>query len=319
MSTTPQIVPVPLGKPTFLDAPRVDNLDALNADVAVIGVPYGYPYDMDGSQSASATAPAAIRAQSVRWAPYLSHYDYDFGADIFAGRTVRIVDCGDVAMTPGDFAGNAAATTAVVKAIIDRGAVPIVLGGDHAIPIPVFRAYEGQAPMVIVQLDQHIDWRQERNGVTQGLSSTMRRASEMPWVKGMAQIGLRAVGSARQQEVDDALAYGSVQVRAEELHEVGVQAVLDRIPAADRYYITFDADALDVPIAPGVLTPGFGGITYYEASNLLRGLARKGRIVGYDIVEVVPSLDVANITSHVCARLTLNLIGEMAHQGQIGS
>ena len=67
-----------------------------------------------------------------------------------------------------------------------------------------------------------------------------------------------------------------------------------------------------------MLTPGFGGITYYEASNLLRGLARKGTIVGYDIVEVVPSLDVANVTSHVCARLTLNLIGEMAHQGQIG-
>jgi agmatinase len=172
--------------------------------------------------------------------------------------------------------------------------------------------------MVIVQLDQHIDWRQERNGVTEGLSSTMRRASEMPWVSGMAQIGLRAVGSARQGEVDDALAYGSVQVRAEELHEVGVDAVLERIPTADRYYITFDADALDIPIAPGVLTPGFGGITYYEASNLLRGIARKGTVVGYDIVEVVPALDIGNVTSHVCARLTLNLIGEMAHTGQIG-
>jgi agmatinase len=314
----PRINPVPLGRPTFLDAPRVDDLARLKADVAIVGVPFGYPYDMEGSTSASSTAPAAIRAQSVRWAPYLTHYDYDFGADIFAGREVRIVDCGDVAMTPGDFAGNSAATTAVINAILDRGAVPIVLGGDHAVPIPVFRAYEGRAPIVIVQLDQHIDWRQERNGVTEGLSSTMRRASEMPWVSGMAQIGLRAVGSARQQEVDDALAYGSVQVRAEELHEIGVAAVLDRIPPSDRYYITFDADALDVPIAPGVLTPGFGGITYYEASNLLRGLARKGTIAGYDIVEVVPSVDVANVTSHVCARLTLNLIGEMAHTGQIG-
>jgi agmatinase len=196
--------------------------------------------------------------------------------------------------------------------------VPIVLGGDHAIPIPVFRAYEGQEPMVVVQLDQHIDWRQERNGVTQGLSSTMRRASEMPWVSGMAQIGLHAVGSARQGEVDDALAYGSVQVRAEEVHEIGVDAVLERIPASDRYYITFDADGLYAPLAPGVLSPGYGGLTYYEASNLLRGVARKGKIVGYDIVEIVPSRDVADMTSQVCARLTLNLIGEMAHQGQIG-
>ena len=61
-----------------------------------------------------------------------------------------------------------------------------------------------------------------------------------------------------------------------------------------------------------------GGLTYYEASNILRGLARKGKIVGYDIVEIVPSMDVLNLTSRVCARLTLNLIGEMAHQGQIG-
>jgi agmatinase len=140
----------------------------------------------------------------------------------------------------------------------------------------------------------------------------MRRASEMPWVSGVAQIGLRAVSSARQQEVDDALAYGSVQVRAEELHHVGVEAVLERIPPSERYYITFDADGLDVPIAPGVLSPGYGGLTYYEASNLLRGIARKGTIVGYDLVEIVPALDVANITSHVCARLTLNLIGELA-------
>ena len=188
----------------------------------ILGVPYGYPYDMEGLDLAIGNrAGRAMREQSVRWTPYLSHYDYDFGADIFAGREVRIVDCGDVAMKPGDYAGNSAATTAAVKSILDRGAVPIVLGGDHAIPIPVFRAYEGPGPMVIVQLDQHIDWREERNGVTEGLSSTMRRASEMPWVSGMAQIGLRAVGSARQGEVDDALAYGSVQVRAEELHTRG--------------------------------------------------------------------------------------------------
>lgn len=313
-----KISPIPLGRPTFLDMPRCDDLATLEADVAIIGVPYGYPYGMDGSTSPSSTAPAAMREQSVRWAPFLSHYDYDFGSDIFAGRDVRIVDCGDVAMEPGAYAANSAMTTRVLTAILDRGAVPFVLGGDHSIPIPVFRAYETHGPIFIVQLDQHIDWRQEREGVVEGLSSTARRASEMPWVAGLAQIGMRAVGSARQQEVDDALAYGTIQVRAEELHEVGVQAVLDRVPAAAQYYVTFDADALDVPIAPGVITPGFGGVTYYEASNLLRGLARKGRIAGMDMVEVVPSLDVANITSHVAARLMVNLIGEMAHTGQIG-
>jgi agmatinase len=144
----------------------------------------------------------------------------------------------------------------------------------------------------------------------------MRRASELGCVSGMAQIGMRGIGSARQAEVDDALAYGSVIIRAEEVHEQGVEAALARIPAADRYYITFDADGLDAGIAPGVLDPGFGGLTYFEASNLLRGVARKGRVVGYDVVEVVPSIDVRNLTSLCVARLTLNLMGEIVRHGQ---
>ena len=319
MNVTPTITPVPIGQPSFLGAPRCDDLARLEADVAVVGVPHGYPYDMQSVTSPSGTAPRAIREQSLRFASFITHYDYDFQGPLFAGRAVRIVDCGDVAMTPGDFAGNSANTTAVIAAILDRGAVPIVLGGDHAIPIPVMRAYERHGPIFVVQLDAHLDWRDERHGVHEGLSSPLRRASEMAWVGGMAQIGLRGIGSGRQLEYDEARAYGSILVGAEELRTVGVEAVLARIPAADRYYITFDADGLDPAIAPGVGAPGFGGLTYYEASNLLRGVARKGRVVGFDFVEVVPAADVANMTSLVAARLTLNLLGQMAWEGQIGS
>ncbi|MEA2512910.1 MAG: agmatinase [Thermomicrobiales bacterium] len=312
------IDPIPTGEPSFIDAPRCGDLASLEADVAVIGVPNGWPYEMSAVTSPSSTAPRAIREQSIRYGRFLTHFDWEFDGPLFAGREVRVVDCGDVTMVPGDFAGNSRRTTAVVNAILDRGAIPIVLGGDHAIPIPVFRAYEGRGEMVVVQLDAHIDWRDERNGIVEGLSSTMRRASEMPWVTGMAQIGLRGIGSARQQEVDDARAYGSVLVRAEEVHEQGVEAILRRIPSADRYYITFDADGLDPAIAPGVNDPGFGGLTYYEATNLLRGVARKGRVVGFDFVEVVPSADVQNLTSLLAARLTLNLIGALVHEGQVG-
>lgn len=314
-----KIIPVPVGSPSFLDAPRCTDLDQLEADVAIIGVPYGVPYGMEGSLQRSSTATKTVREQSMRFVRTLSHYDYDFGSDIFAGRQVKIVDCGDVAMEPGQYEANFEATVAVIKAILERGAVPIVLGGDHAIPVPVMRAYEDHGPIFVVQLDEHLDWRDEVGGVRLGLSSPMRRASELSWVSGMAQIGLRAVGSARQQEVDDAKAYGSILIGAEDLHNNGVDSVLERIPDAEQYYITFDADALDPTIAPGVGTPGFGGVTYYEASNLLRGIARKGKVVGFDFVEVVPALDIGNMTSHVAARLTLNMIGAMAHAGQIGS
>jgi agmatinase len=164
------IVPVPVGQASFLDAPRCTDLQSLDADFAIIGVPNGWPYTMDAVTSPSSTAPRAIREQSCRLAPFIGHYDWDSGGPLFGGRDVRIVDCGDVAMSPGAFADNSARTTAAIAAILDRGAVPIVLGGDHAISIPAFRAYAHRESMVIVQIDAHMDWRDERYGVREGLS-----------------------------------------------------------------------------------------------------------------------------------------------------
>lgn len=312
-------VPIPPGYPTFLDMPRCDDIASLDADIAVIAVPYTEPYDLVASRQISSSAPEAIRQQSLRFAPRLSHYDFDFKGPIFAGRQVKIVDCGDVAMAPGKYDANFQTATRAINAILDRGAIPIVLGGDHAVPNPVLPAYEGRGPIYIVQIDAHIDWRDERNGVRQGLSSPMRRASEMSWVSGMAQIGIRGTGSARQQDFDDAAAYGALIIGADELHEVGVNDVLSRIPDGAQYYITFDADGLDPAIAPGVRATSFGGVTYYEATKLLRGVAEKGKLVGFDFVEVVPSLDIANTTSFLAARLILNMLGALAHTGQIGA
>jgi len=311
--------PIPVGHPSFLNAPRCTDLETLDADIGVIGVHSGVPYGIMGSTFPAGAALGTIREQSTRFERFLTHYDYDFGGDIFAGRAVRIVDCGNVAMVPGQYETNNQATSAVVRAIIDRGAVPIVIGGGHEITIPVLRAYDGLPPMYVGQIDAHFDWRDEVDGVRNGLSSPMRRASEMPWVHGMAQIGLRGVGSARQEEVDAARAWGSLVVGAQELHRDGVAAVLARLPDAECYFITFDADGLDPTLAPGVGAPAFGGVTYYEALNLLRGIAAKGKIVGFDFVVVRPHLDIKHLTSHIAARMILNMIGAMAHTGQIGT
>ena len=310
--------PVPTNAPTFLGMPRCDDLSALVADIAVIGIPYTTPHDLGSSRQPSSAAPTAIRSASLRLVPFLGHHDYDFGGPILARRDVRIVDCGDVAAEPGQYAANSRRATEALGAILDRGALPIVLGGDHAVPIPVFRAYQGRADLFVVQIDAHIDWRDERNGEREGLSSPMRRASEMAWVTGMAQIGIRGVGSARTEEFDAAEDYGSLIVGARELRSQGVDAVLARVPERPRYYVTFDADALDPGIAPGVGSPAFGGISYAEATDLLRGVAAKGRIVGADFVEVVPDRDVQGYTALLIARLILNLIGAVAYSGQVG-
>ena len=309
--------PVPADSPTFAGFPRCADLDALAEDVAIVGVPVGVPYALDESAPAAA-APRAIRAASRRYAPYLGHHDVDFDGPLFAGRALRVVDCGDVAMAPGQYDANGRATTRAVRTILDRGALPVVLGGDNSVVIPVVRAFEAAGPICIVQIDAHLDWRDEVDGVREGLSSPMRRTSELPWVNGMVQVGLRGVGSGRAEEFAAARAFGSVVVPAAEIHRRGIVAALERIPAADRYYVTIDADGLDPAIAPGVGSPAYGGLTYFQVFDLLRGVAARGPIVGFDLVEVVPARDHADLTSTLAARLVLNLLGALAHEGRLG-
>jgi agmatinase len=109
-----------------------------------------------------------------------------------------------------------------------------------------------------------------------------------------------------------------VIIPAREVRQAGVAAALARIPVADRYFITLDMDGLDPAIAPAVQAPAFGGLAYEEVSDLLRGVAAKGRVVGFDLVELVPALDRDGRTALLAARLILVLLGALARAGQIG-
>ena len=118
--------------------------------------------------------------------------------------------------------------------------------------------------------------------------------------------------------MEDALAYGSVLVTAEELHDRGMESVLCQVPEADNYYITIDIDGLDPSIAPGTLWPAPGGLDYYQIVKLLRGLAGTGKIIGLDLVEIVPGRDLNGLTSGLAARIILSLIGILTASGQVG-
>ncbi len=318
----------PKKRTTFAGVPYVEDLTSRGADIAILGIPYRTPDAAISShmqslrktcQADSTGLPDAVREESQRYAGRFHHYDFDFGGDLFAGRKVKIVDCGDVPMSPRKDKQNQEASKDAVKKILDQGAIPLILGGDHATTIFPLRAIEDHGPVGVVHIDAHLDFRDDVNGFKEAFSTPLRRASEMPWVQSIAHIGLRGIGSARREEVDAARTYGSVMIGAEELHRAGVDAVLAKIPRADRYYITLDADGLDPSIAPGVLgPPAPGGVTYYEIFNLMRGIARKGQVVGFDCVEIVPALDIAHMTSITAVRIILNLIGILAHEGQIG-
>jgi agmatinase len=296
---------------------EVVSLDDLTAaDIAVLGIPYGSAYSMEEVSNDQSNAPTAVRQASDRAVRSLERYDFDIGGPLLMNKDIRMVDCGDVIADPRDLSSSYRNAEAAVRKILSAGALPLIIGGDHGIPIPVLRAFDDrEGPITLVHVDAHLDWRDEVNGVPDGYSSPIRRISEMGHVKDIFQIGIRAQGSARQEEVDIAHAYGANIITAYELHDAGMDAILERIPAGGRYYLTVDADGMDPSVMPAVNGPAMGGVTYHQARKLIHGLANKGRVVGMDIVEITPAKDINRLSSIAACRLFVNMIGATIKAG----
>jgi agmatinase len=303
---------------TFLGLPSVDPaaLSTGDADAAILGVPFGVPYPTPGPASGCWEAPEAIRNRSQRLARFATHHDFDLdGPMLPPDSAYRVVDAGDVPGTPEDGAGNSAATEAVVRQLLGAGAVPLLLGGDDSVPIPFLRCYADHGRITVLQVDAHLDFRDEVAGVRDGYSSAMRRASEMGHVERIVQVGLRGVGSARSADVADARAAGNLLVTARELDERGVPWLLGQLPADASVVVAFDLDGLDPAVAPAVSGTAAGGLTYAQAVTLLLGLTMRAQVAGAVFTEMVPALDVNDRTALVVVRLLTILIGGMARRG----
>jgi agmatinase len=201
-----------------------------------------------------------------------------------------------------------------VRAILARGAMPVVLGGDHAVNIPCIRAFSEQPPIHLVQIDAHLDFVDVRHGVREGHGNPMRRAAEQAHVSGLTQLGIRNVSSTAREGYEDARRRGSEIRSVRQCRKLGTEGVLALIPAGVRYYVTIDIDAFDPSIAPGTGTPSHGGFLYWEVLELLQGLARRGEVAGIDLVEVAPAYDLAGITAILAAQILLNFLGFIFHE-----
>jgi len=307
----------PTGVPsTFLNFPFEPDLDNLDADIAILGIPFGMPYSPDAIANDQSRAPDALRRAAEDVDYVLNHHDFDLGGPLLDNRDIKIVDCGNVSADMADHGAQYRNAEAAIRKILKAGATPVSMGGDHGIPSPVLRAMEEIGEKItLVQIDAHIDWRDEINGEHHGYSSPIRRASEMEWVGDIIQIGIRGIGSARTPEVEYAKAYGADIITAYEMHDIGMQAVLDRIPDGGPYYLTIDADGLDPTIMPGVISKTPGGVNWVQMHKLIHGLVNKGRVVGMDLVEIAPSFDVGKMTMVHAERLICNFIGAAVRAG----
>lgn len=289
----------------FAGVPIQTDPEGVAADVAIVGVPHGWAYPRPGSTAGCAAAPAAVRRRAVRLARFRDHWDFDVDAPMLPLDGPSVVDAGDVPGDATDGAGNSARITAAVGALLARGTVPICIGGDDSVPTPVLRAFEGRAPLTIVHVDAHLDFRDEVDGVREGYSSAMRRAAEMPHVERIVHVGLRGVGSARAADLADARAAGNRLVTARALRAEGVGAALEHVAADASVFVSFDLDGLDPSVAPAVSAPAPGGIGWDDAMDLLGGIGP--RLAGAAITEYVPALDVNELTALVVARLVVRM------------
>jgi agmatinase len=296
-----------VGLCTFGKRPICLDWDKIDADVAVLGV----PFDM-GTQyrSGARFGPRAIREAATLFSfGHAGAYDHEDDEVYLPLDKVRIVDIGDSDIVHTDTVTSHANTEKAVRKILKSGALPVILGGDHAINIPCIRAFSEQEPIHIVQIDAHLDFVDVRHGVREGHGNPMRRAAEQAHVSGLSQIGIRNVSSTARDGYEDARQRGSTILSVRQARKLGLEGVLATIPAGARYYVTIDIDGFDPSIAPGTGTPSHGGFLYYEVMEMLQALVKRGDIVGIDLVEVAPAYDPSGVTGFLAAQVLLNFLG----------
>ncbi len=297
------------GIATFCKAPYVVDLDDLDADVAVLGIPYD---EATAMRPGSRQAPRAIRDASTRFG-FLGRSEestgfYDINRDRYEMAGVRIADCGDVDVIYFDLERNFRLIYDRVKAILEKGALPVILGGDHSISYPVLRAYEAFGPLRVVLIDAHLDYKDELLGLKFTNNSPFRRAFELPFVEQIISFGIRGIKST-DQELRESLQHGNLVFSNYAVFERGVDALLAELPAhIGNYYVSIDIDGLDPSIAPGTESPEAEGLSFTQVKEIVQGVASRGTLVGVDLVEVNPYLDPAELTQHIGVQLLIETI-----------
>ena len=303
------IAPLDIRPRTMFRAPHCTNIDELDADVAFIGMPFDQgTLGRPGARYGPDALRDAPRAYSYA-DPYSTgadaggFFDADAGDELLRGITMA--DCGNVSVTPSDVVHNFQRLAGVVERVARRGAMPVILGGDHAITFPAVAGLGRFAPLDIVHFDAHLDYTHHYHGAMLTHGSPIRRCQELEHVGSITSIGIRSV---RRAPYEEAMGHGNAIITTRQFRERGPEAVAESVPVGSNLYITFDVDVLDPTQAPGTGTPEVGGLFYEECRRCLTALVGRANLVAFDVVEVAPPYDVADLTAQVAARLVTDVL-----------
>jgi len=302
---TPQQQPKFAGIKTFMRLPHTQTHRGI--DFAVLGVPW------DGATSyrtGQRLGPDAIRKVSVTLRPY----NLALGVDIF--EHCSGIDYGDLPVVAGYIEDTYARIEAELSPLIETGVVPVLMGGDHSITLPELRAVaKTHGPVAVIHFDSHTDTNDQYFGKPYYHGSPLRRAVEenILVAKKSIQIGMR--GSVYSRDAyDDSAELGFEVVTLADVREMGLPALMETVRqrvGRHKVFVTFDIDVVDPAFAPGTGTPEVGGFSSSETIDLVRGLAGLN-FIGFDLVEVLPDKDPAEITALLAANIIYEFLALIA-------
>ena len=301
----------PITKPptlkSFLDLPVISDWAQLTHQAVVFGAPFGKPYNPDQFPNNQSTAPDRLRDASPRILVDPQAVD----SDLSSGSTlasISVADGGDIPLNNNNIDQHYAEIESAVRYLIEKGIFPVSIGGDDGITNPVLRGLDSLNDLTIIQIDAHMDWKNERFGEKDGYSSPMRRASEMAHVSAIHQVGIRSYGSATEKDINDAKNWGVQIYLAKDIHEKGIDWFLNSLPNSGKFFITLDVDGLDPSILPGTVALSPGGLDWRQTVACFEGISKKGKIIGLNIVELAPKNDINQISMIVVGRLILKCL-----------
>jgi agmatinase len=319
VSTAALIDPAPR---TFFGVPSVRDLDLLDVQVAFLGVPYDGGTPEPGIPTGQRAGPAAARVatEAQFYYPRRRGADGDQGAegwyDVEADRDylvgVTMADVGDVAIQGSDTEANYGRITGAARGIVQRGALMVAIGGDHSISYPLGRGMEPLGEFDVVHVDAHTDFLDELDGARLTGASQLRRLAELPFIGTVTALGVRNVDRA---EVDGMRELGGRWATSLDVLERGAGDVVhETVPETEALYVSIDLDVLDSSVAPGHSLPEPGGLSYRQLHAILVEVARRGRVIGFDVVELNPARDPSGATSRVATWIVTHFLSEIFDQ-----
>lgn len=276
--------------------------------MAVLGIPFdeGVPY-MPGSRF----APRTIREHSMRFSKS-GIYNHQLDKILLKEELAknRLVDIGDINVTPTNVEGTFTKISDTVNQVVEENIMLITIGGDHSITYPVVRAIE--KPLHVVHFDAHTDFFPTEPGFENTNAHAFRHIHHMSHVKSLTQIGYRSI---RDDSGLDSRAEGNRVIGIDEYRKIGPEGILDHLPKGEPCYVTIDIDVLDSSIVPGCVSAEPDGLLYRELRDSLKAVARNHPILGFELVEVNPQLDVGTgITSYIAAQTMIEFLGHICDQ-----